>query len=79
MNSGFDRIGREVSLQSAKRSCLDKKRYDSRNHARDAAAKNQKVFGDTAARYWYACTLCGGFHLISKRPASLKQNNERKG
>lgn len=68
MKSGMERIGRSVSVQSAQRSCLDKKRYPSRNHARDAASRNQKLFGETAARFWYACTLCGGFHLTSKDP-----------
>lgn len=72
MKSGFERIGRGVSLQRAVRSCLDKKPYASRNHARDAAARNVKQFGETAARYWYKCTLCGGFHLTS-RPPGAKQ------
>lgn len=91
MKSGIERIGRTVTLQAAQRSCLDKKRYPSRNHARDAAAKNQKLFGPTAARYWYACTLCSGWHLTSKSATQPQRqeivapqfgrgnNNERKG
>jgi hypothetical protein len=89
MKSGIERIGRTVTLQAAQRSCLDKKRYASRNHARDAAAKNQKLFGPTAARFWYACTLCAGWHLTSKGPNEKQprqrvvapqygKNNERK-
>lgn len=79
MKSGMERIGRTVSIEFAKRSCLDKKSYRSRNDARDAAAKNGKRFGGNAAKYWYRCTLCSGWHLTSSAPRSLQQNNMRKG
>lgn len=79
MKSGFDRIGHTVTQTAAKRSCLEKIRYPSRNHARDAAAKNGKRYPETA-RWIYRCTLCHGFHLTSKPPASLGKNNgKRKG
>jgi hypothetical protein len=79
MKSGMERIGRTVTLEVAKRSCLDKKSFPSRNDARDAAAKNGKRFGPAAAKYWYRCTLCSGWHLTSSPPRSLQQNNVRKG
>jgi hypothetical protein len=64
---GIERIGRTISVYAAKRSCLDKRRYPSRNHARDAAARNLK-------RGWgackpYQCSICGGWHLTTIRPA----------
>lgn len=39
MKQGIERIGRTVPLGRAKRSCLDKRSYSSRNKARDKAAK----------------------------------------
>lgn len=65
MKSGVERIGRTVTVEFANRSCLDKRPYPSRNDARDAAARNLKTFGtDTKP---YRCTLCGRFHLTTKR------------
>jgi hypothetical protein len=66
MKSGFDRIGTIVSLESAKRSCLDKRPYSSRNAARDAAAKNGKKYGRSYR--WYRCGLCHQFHLATVKP-----------
>lgn len=72
MKAGFERIGREVSVEHAKRSCLDKVRYDSRNAARDRAAFLAKKYPGTKAQRPYRCTLCGDFHLTTKTPNGLK-------
>lgn len=67
MKSGFDRIGHTVTVEHAKRSCLDKARYDSRNAARDRAAYFARRFPDQAPQRPYRCTLCGDFHLTTKK------------
>ncbi|HET8744301.1 MAG TPA: hypothetical protein VFM98_01760 [Ramlibacter sp.] len=66
MRAGFERIGRTVSLERAKRSCLDKRAYKSRNEARDFAARNRKKYGETADQP-YRCTICGKFHLATRK------------
>lgn len=66
-----DRIGVSVTLAFAKRSCLDKTRYASRNEARDKAAR-QKNHG-LSAKEPYRCTLCDGWHL-----RTIKTEPERK-
>lgn len=76
MRSGYDRIGRSVTIEHAKRSCLDKRPYQSRNMARDAAAKNLRTFG-TATKP-YRCTLCGLFHLTTIRPRGKDHAPTRK-
>jgi hypothetical protein len=73
VKSGMERIGRGVSLAQAQRSCLDKKRYASRNHARDAAARQLKKYPATGARWWYRCTLCDGWHLTSRAPKTKEE------
>lgn len=67
MKAGFDRIGREVSLEKAKRSCLDKRRYDSRTDARDKAARQFKSNPEHGIQRPYRCTLCGGYHLTKSQ------------
>lgn len=76
MKSGFERIGRGVTVEQAKRSCLDKKRYDSRNAARDRAAFIAKKYPDSAPQRPYRCTLCGDFHLTTSVPNGLKRRGE---
>lgn len=73
MKSGFDRIGRTVTVEAAKRQCLDKRRYDSRNAARDRAAHIAKKFKDSKPQRPYRCTLCGDWHLTSAIPNGLRQ------
>jgi hypothetical protein len=72
MRSGFDRIGRTVTVEHAVRSCLDKVRYGSRNDARDRATKIAHKFPDSKPQRPYRCTLCGDWHLTTKNPASLQ-------
>ncbi len=66
MKSGFDRIGDTVSVESAKRSCLDKIAYPSKNKARDRATKLAQQHPDSRPQRPYRCTLCHKFHLTSK-------------
>ncbi|HEX7891456.1 MAG TPA: hypothetical protein VF522_19045 [Ramlibacter sp.] len=73
MKSGYDRIGTTVTVEHAKRSCLDKVRYDSRNAARDRAVLLAKKYPNTGKQCPYRCTLCGDFHLTTKIPNGLKQ------
>lgn len=79
MRSGYERIGRTVSIERAKRSCLDKRPYASRNEARDAAARNAKRYGNELR--WYRCTICGKFHLTTMRKDKRGSGNglRRKG
>lgn len=66
-----ERIGVTVSLFFAKRSCLDKKRFTSRNRARDWAARGNKKYA--RAQEPYRCTLCGGWHLRTVHEPELKR------
>lgn len=76
MKSGFDRIGHTVTVEQAKRSCLDKVGYPSRNAARDRARFLSKKYPDSQLQRPYRCTLCGGFHLTTKTPNGLKRRGD---
>jgi hypothetical protein len=67
MRAGFDRIGREVSEQQARRGCFEKRRFATRNQARDRAAQLAKK-PQTPPLFHYRCNLCHGFHLTSTKP-----------
>lgn len=73
MKSGFERIGRTVSVETAQKMCFGKVRYDSRNKARDRATKIRKKYPDSPSQRPYRCTLCGDFHLTSQIPAGLRR------
>lgn len=79
MKAGFDKIGRTVTIETAQRSCLDKKRYPNRNKARDSAARTRRLRPESSPQRPYRCTLCGDFHLTSQVPRGLrgKGNAER--
>lgn len=64
----FARIGHDVSVEAAKRACLDKVRYASRTVARDKAVLIGKRNPTWPVLRPYACTLCGKFHLTSSVP-----------
>lgn len=66
MKSHFDRIGRTITVQKAKRQCLDKKPFPSRNAARDKAARRALAYPDEPHQHPYRCTVCGGWHLTSR-------------
>lgn len=70
MKSHFERIGRTVTVETAHRSCLDKRRYESRNHARDASKRNARKYPSDKPQRPYRCT---GFHLTSQVPAGLRE------
>lgn len=72
MRTGLDRLGREIPVGRAKRMCLDKKPFDSRNEARDFGIRGVKRHGHTVQEP-YHCQLCGKFHLATVR------NNPGKG
>lgn len=78
MKSGYDRIGHDVSVEHAKRSCLDKVGYASRNAARDRAAFLATKYPDTPRQRPYRCTICHGFHLTTKTPDGLKNRDKGK-
>lgn len=67
---GIERIGRTVSVNKAARQCLDKKRYDSRNKARDRAAMYLR--DGKCEQAPYRCTLCGGWHLATVKAKPQK-------
>lgn len=67
MKSGFDRIGRTVTVEFAKRSCLDKVSYPSRNVARDRATRMGAKYPGSLPQKPYRCTICGHFHLTTIR------------
>lgn len=63
---GFERIGRQISVDKAKRMCLDKKPFESRNEARDFSIRGHNRHGHTAQKP-YKCHVCGKFHLATVR------------
>jgi hypothetical protein len=75
MKSGFERIGRTVTVETAQRGCFGKVRYDSRNAARDKNTKYRKKFPGTPPQRPYRCGLCGGFHLTTQVPNGLRDRN----
>ena len=72
MKAHFERIGRDVTIEKAHRSCLDKVRYDSRNQARDRSRHLRKKYPDSSPTRPYRCTICGGWHLASIRQGGGK-------
>lgn len=75
MKSGFERIGRTVTVETAQKGCFGKVRYESRNIARDRATKLKKKYPDSPRQRPYRCTLCGGVHLTSQIPNGLKDRS----
>lgn len=71
MRKGFERLGREIQVGRAKRMCLEKKPFDSRNEARDFGIRGEKYRGHTTQEP-YHCRLCGKFHLATVRPNRAK-------
>lgn len=78
MKSGFERIGRTVTVETAQKGCFDKVRYDSRNAARDKATKFRKMFPDEPRQRPYRCTLCGDFHLTTQVPNGLRRGKDHR-
>ena len=82
---GIDRVGREIPLDRAQRGCFEKKEFESRNHARDYAARKSKEFPATAKNP-YHCHVCGKWHLTKltkdaqavARSRNWKQGDEPK-
>jgi hypothetical protein len=64
MKSGMERIGRNFSPETAHRMCLDKRKFESKNEARDFAIRGKKLHGNNSTDP-YRCNLCGGWHLTS--------------
>lgn len=63
-HEGFDRIGREIPVDRAVAGCFNKKPFDSKNSARDWAARGKKKYGHCAEDP-YKCHICGRWHLTS--------------
>lgn len=68
MRHHFDRIGHTVSIEAAKRGCLDKRRYPSRTVARDKAVLIGKRNPEWPVLRPYRCTICDAYHLTSSTP-----------
>ena len=64
MRKGLDRIGVNISVASAHRACLDKKKFKTRNAARDFGKRGQKEHGN-APTTPYRCNVCDGWHLTT--------------
>jgi hypothetical protein len=71
MKRGMDQIGRTVTLEKAKRGCLEKYRYESKNAARDAAVRVERKRPEWGPMRPYRCGLCDGYHLTTKQPYGL--------
>lgn len=64
----FERLGREIQYDRAKRMCLDKREFPTRNEARDFAARGERKMHHTKQKP-YRCLLCGKYHLATVRKA----------
>ncbi len=62
MRRGIERLGRDISIERAKRGCFEKKMFHTKNQARDWAIVGQKKHGNAATEP-YRCHLCGHWHL----------------
>lgn len=62
----YRQLGRGVSVERAVRGCLGKRRFDSRNAARDGATTQRKLHPEFLPLHPYRCSICGGFHLTTK-------------
>jgi hypothetical protein len=78
MRAGFDRIGRTVTVKQANRQCLGKRRYASKNEARDEASKSAKRHPEWERLHPYGCTICGGYHLSRQRPIEFAEKPKGK-
>jgi len=58
------KIGRTITAMTAQRMCIDKKRFASKNEARDFAIRGQKLYGN-ASTTPYKCPVCFKWHLSS--------------
>jgi len=67
----IDRLGTSITLQKAQKMCMDKRRFISKNEARDFALRGEARFqsGEMGS---YKCQLCGGFHLTTVTAAIWK-------
>ena len=63
MKQGMERLGRNITPKTAQRMCLDKRKFDSKNEARDFAKRGQKWGNHSATPY--KCPLCSVWHLTS--------------
>lgn len=61
---GFNRVGRQISVERATRGCFDKRTYESKNKARDHAKRGEKLHGNQPTEP-YKCHICGLWHLTS--------------
>ncbi len=60
----MEKIGRTVTFKTAQRMCIDKKRFASKNEARDFAIRGQKLHGNASITP-YRCPICFLWHLSS--------------
>jgi hypothetical protein len=70
MKKGMERLGREISAQTAKKMCFQKLRFQTKNDARDFAIRGAKDHGRDKPLSPYRCALCGLFHLTSLNKTS---------
>jgi hypothetical protein len=62
---------RGMTVEDARRSCFEKRRYATKNEARDSASKLKDTkFGQL---YPYRCRNCGNFHLTRWTPEDQAQ------
>lgn len=64
-HKGFDRIGREITAEAANRMCIDKKRFNTRNEARDWTLRRTKKYPQDKPCDTYKCSVCGDWHLTT--------------
>lgn len=81
MRKGMEKLGVEIALPQAQRMCLEKKRFDSKNQARDWGINIAKKFG-CALQHAYRCELCKKYHVSQipnhEKPAMRKTRKHSK-
>lgn len=62
MRKGMDKLGVVIALPQAQKMCLTKKRFLTKNEARDWGIHIAKKHG-CALQHPYRCELCGKYHV----------------
>ena len=61
----LNRLGRQISAATAQRQCFEKRKFNTRNAARDFNARLSADLPDHKPQTPYRCQICGEWRLTS--------------
>lgn len=73
----IQRLGKDFTAEAAKRSCFEKRRFDSSNAARDFNARLSKAIPLRNPQTPYKCQVCGKWHLTSLDKQASAESRRR--